>query len=102
MVRDPDKHVNDVIKCRITANSAYNPDSAGIIARQKIIFSNSSEKYSALHLFRNGYIQRFSYNCTQYSRNGLRKTGFFDSANNSDSMGSVRSSITSLGSYVIN
>lgn len=89
------------LRCKITANSGYNPDSAAIIARKLINIVNFFMNYIK-HFFRNGYIQRFSYNCTQYSRNGLRKTGFFDSNSESASIGSIgSSSITSLGSYVI-
>lgn len=48
-----------VARCRITANAAACPAAAAVA--------------------RNGYIQRFSYNCsTQYARNNLRYTGFFD------------------------
>eukprot|EP00092_Neocalanus_flemingeri_P061205 GFUD01073535.1.p1 GENE.GFUD01073535.1~~GFUD01073535.1.p1 ORF type:complete len:113 (+),score=13.20 GFUD01073535.1:132-470(+) len=90
MVKVLEKNMNEVVRCRITGNAAYNPASAMIIAR-------------------NGYIQRFSYNCTQYARNGLKKTGFFDTPNsmplhhfpsNSTSMTSI-TSVTSLGSSVI-
>lgn len=99
MVKVSEKNINEVAKCRITANSDYNPESANIIARHLLL--NRLFKLSPSALFRNGYIQRFSYNCTQYSRSNLRKTGFFDA----DSIGSLRSSITSsinsLGSYVI-
>ena len=97
MVKVSEKNINEVAKCRITANSDYNPESANIIARHLLLSLSCHQ----LPLFRNGYIQRFSYNCTQYSRLNLRKTGFFDA----DSIGSLRSSITSsitsLGSYVI-
>ena len=76
-------------KCRITANAACSPASSTAIAR-------------------NGYIRRFSYNCTtQYSRSNLRHTGFFDPIPETppwnsplSSKPSSRTSITSLGSYV--
>ena len=76
-------------KCKITANAAFLPASSTAIAR-------------------NGYIQRFSYNCTtQYSRNNLRHTGFFDAIPETppwnsplSSNGSRASSLTSIGSYV--
>ena len=108
MVKIDDK--STAARCKITANSGYNPDSAAIIARKQSF--NFESFYFNIYSSRNGYIQRFSYNCTQYSRNNLRKTGFFDTNNNiinncassvaeSSSLGSIRSSITSLGSYVI-
>ena len=76
-------------KCRITANAACSPASSTAIAR-------------------NGYIRRFSYNCTtQYSRSNLRHTGFFDPIPETPPWNSPlsstppsRTSITSLGSYV--
>ena len=75
-------------KCKITANAAYSPASSTAIAR-------------------NGYIRRFSYNCTtQYSRSNLRHTGFFDPIpetppwNSPLSSTPSRTSITSIGSYV--
>ena len=77
-------------KCRITANAACSPASSTAIAR-------------------NGYIRRFSYNCTtQYSRSNLRHTGFFDPIPETPPWHSPLSSmppsrttsITSLGSYV--
>lgn len=75
-------------KCKITANAACSPASSTAIAR-------------------NGYIRRFSYNCTtQYSRSNLRHTGFFDPIpetppwNSPLSSTPSRTSITSLGSYV--
>ena len=75
-------------KCKITANAAYSPASSTAIAR-------------------NGYIRRFSYNCTtQYSRSNLRHTGFFDPIPETPPWNSPllstpsRTSITSIGSYV--
>ena len=76
-------------KCKITANAAYSPASSTAIAR-------------------NGYIRRFSYNCTtQYSRSNLRPTGFFDPIPETPpwplsplSSTASRTSITSIGSYV--
>jgi len=73
-------------KCRITANAACSPASSTAIAR-------------------NGYIRRFSYNCTtQYSRSNLRHTGFFDPIPETppwnSPLPSRTTSITSLGSYV--
>ena len=67
---------NDVIKCKITGNSSYHNSSSAIIARQ----SNWKCCIPCPDLIlRNGYIQRFSYNCTQYSRNNLRRTGVLES-----------------------
>ena len=76
-------------KCKITANAAYSPTSSTAIAR-------------------NGYIRRFSYNCsTQYSRNNLRHTGFFDPipetppwSSSPLSSSASQSSIASTESYV--
>lgn len=76
-------------KCKITANAAYSPTSSTAIVR-------------------NGYIRRFSYNCsTQYSRNNLRHTGFFDPipetppwSSSPLSSSASQSSIASTESYV--
>ena len=76
-------------KCKITANAAYSPTSSTAIAR-------------------NGYIRRFSYNCSmQYSRNNLRHTGFFDPIPETPpwsrsplSSSASQSSIASTESYV--
>ena len=93
---------NDVIKCKITGNSSYHNSSSAIIARQ----SNWKCCIPCPDLIlRNGYIQRFSYNCTQYSRNNLRRTGVLESLTSPrislNSEGSVTSSSTSLGSDVM-
>jgi len=34
MVKVTEKNMNEVIRCKITGNASYNPDSAAIIARQ--------------------------------------------------------------------
>ena len=86
-VRTPREGV--LSKCKITANAAYSPTSSTAIAR-------------------NGYIRRFSYNCsTQYSRNNLRHTGFFDPipetppwSSSPLSSSASQSSIASTESYV--
>lgn len=62
MVREERREAagGQVARCRITAHASASPAAAAAIAR-------------------NGYIQRFSYNCsTQYARNNLRYTGFFE------------------------
>ena len=37
MVKVTEKNINEVAKCRITANSDYNPESANIIARHELL-----------------------------------------------------------------
>ena len=69
---------NEIVKCKITGNSSYNTASSAIIARQTLLRVYSIADWSQCEL-RNGYIQRFSYNCTQYSRNNLRRTGVLES-----------------------
>jgi len=34
MVKVADKNMNEVLRCKITGNASYNPESASIIARQ--------------------------------------------------------------------
>ena len=107
MVRQTEDDKTDIVKCKITGNSSYNNSSAAVIARQSCLALLSVLCLSLI--LRNGFIQRFSYNCTQYSRTSLRRTGVlenltalgFSNTPGSDcSVGSVRSSIASLGSDV--
>ena len=95
---------NEIVKCKITGNSSYNTASSAIIARQTLLRVYSIADWSQCEL-RNGYIQRFSYNCTQYSRSNLRRTGVLESLTSPrislNSEGSVTSSSTSLGSDVM-
>ena len=97
---------NEIVKCKITGNSSYNNSSSAIIARQTRLRVYLIVDCCQCKL-RNGYIQRFSYNCTQYSRSNLRRTGVLDSLTSprtslpSGSDCSVTSSSTSLGSDVM-
>ena len=90
MVLNGDGDMNEVIRCKITSNASYDPRSAEIIARNcqlDTVISVISALNSCLtriifyqgtignihYSSRNGYIKRFSYNCTQFSRKGLNR-----------------------------
>jgi len=42
MVKVTDKNMNEVMRCKITGNACYNPESATIIARQLTTTNNNS------------------------------------------------------------
>ena len=42
MVKVTDKNMNEVMRCKITGNACYNPESATIIARQLTTTNNIS------------------------------------------------------------